>query len=282
MGAAGQLAAPSLAGFEKATLNLKPNFATADMLANIDHSRSLGLPEIDRPLPANKERLLIVGNGPSTELMLGRLKRQSKRRKTRILAVNGAHAYLLSQGIKPWGHLVMDASPVLAAHIPKTDNGVRYLFASMVHPDTLKAAHGRDIWLWHAFQDLGEQEHLKAAGYDGMLVCGGCTATLRAINLGYLIGFRDFEMYGVDSCYWGERHHANDLGAAAPASLRMKVGDRVFETTGDMAKQAEDFQDLVNRWQALFPGSKVSVHGDGVIVEMMKQRAQRIAERKNA
>jgi hypothetical protein len=239
---------------------------------------SLGLPVISKPLPARKERLLIVGNGPSTELMLGRLKRASQRRKNRILAVNGAHSFLLDHGIKPWGHLMMDAHPVMASHVPEKDHNVTYLVASMVHPDTLEALEGRKVYLWHAFQDLGEQAHLKKRGWDHMLVCGGCTATLRGINLGYLMGFRDFEMYGVDSCYWGDRHHANGLGNEGNKSVKMRVGDRVFETTGDMAKQAQDFESLVNRWGALFPGAKISVHGDGVIVEMMKQRNRKISE----
>lgn len=280
---AGQLAPASFAGFQKAEIKLKPNFDPADMLANIDYARSLGLPEIwCAAKEARKERLLIVGNGPSVQLMLGRLKRLAHRKSTRILAVNGAHHWLRSKGIKPWAHLMMDASAIMARHVPDASGTTTYLLASQCHPDVFEAVKGRDVWLWHAFQGLGEYDHLRRNEYNGMLVCGGCTAALRAINLGFLMGFRNFEMYGVDSCFWGDDHHANEYGEAGAATLKMRVGDRVFDTAGDMAKQAQDFQSLIDRWGTLFPGAKISVHGDGVIVEMMRQRNAMIQERKSA
>ena len=82
--------------------------------------------------------------------------------------------------------------------------------------------------------------------------------------------FRDFQLYGVDSCLKGRRLYATGESVEA-GTIIARVGNREFVTTINMADQAFSFQAMMKQLPEIMPDAKVSVHGDGLIVEIVRQ-----------
>lgn len=59
-----------------------------------------------------------------------------------------------------------------------------------------------------------------------MLIGGGTTSGLRAISLFYVLGYRQFELFGFDSCNDGELLRVNGDG--------LKDGDKLIEVKIDL------------------------------------------------
>jgi FkbM family methyltransferase len=89
--------------------------------------------------------------------------------------------------------------------------GVAYFLASCVHPDVfdklLKA--GCRVYLWHLSPIEGQEAILKEHYPKGYVqIPGGCTMGLRWLTLGYHLGFRKFNIHGMDSSFEGKSSHA--------------------------------------------------------------------------
>ena len=90
---------------------------------------------------------------------------------------------------------------------------------------------------------------------------GGTTVGLRAINIGYTLGYRDIHLWGFDGCV-KESHHAypqkeNDSDPVKTITYR----GRDYRMAEWMAAQAHNFDDLMRKHLDF----KVTVHSSGVI-----------------
>jgi hypothetical protein len=226
------------------------------ILENVQANKDRDLKCLLYLLPPNAERLNIVAGGPSLKKYVKKL----KRRKDKIITVNGAHDYLIKKGVIPWATAFLDPDPILTGMFtPHKD--VKYYVSSMCHPSVFEKLDGHDVVMWHAEQGVGEDKILG----DVLRISGGCTVSLRCINLGYTLGFRDFHIYGLDSSFSGA-HHAYKQDEREDI-LDVYCKGRKFTTTIALAAQAQDFQNLYKRFGYLF---KLSVHGDGLIPHMFK------------
>jgi hypothetical protein len=110
-----------------------------------------------------------------------------------------------------------------------------------------------------------------------MLIGGGTTSGLRAISLFYVLGYRQFELFGFDSCNDGELLRVNGEG--------LKEGDKLIEVKIDpqgetfycntaMALQAEHFQTYYD----YLPDATFNGHGRGLIQAIIKKREQNMME----
>ncbi len=181
---------------------LVPTHTPEQLLANVRHALTLGLPEV-KQCAAHDEIMSIAGGGPS-------LQDTYKDLTGFVAAVNGSLPYLLEKGVTPQMCGVCDPSEHMV-DIVEAKEGVAYFLASCVHPkvfDKLIAANCT-VYLWHLHPIEGLDALLSEYYPDGWVqIPGGCTMGTRWLTLGYHLGFRKFHIHGLDSSFRDKSSHA--------------------------------------------------------------------------
>lgn len=219
--------------------------------------------------PVNNKTLCIVGGAPSLKRNLGALKKKITLGAD-VISLNGATKYLLGINVKPKYHCQFDARPENVAFLPNFD-GI-YLIGSMSHPDVFKAVSDKKVVMWHA--DICQTEQMAILNEypykPAMLVGGGATVGLRALIIGFIMGYRKFVVFGMDSSYEGAEHHAyeqkiNDLDGRIDVYL-----DGVkYECAPWMYRQASEFKEFYR--QLVKMGCLIKVVGDGLLPEICRR-----------
>jgi len=265
-------------------LNLVVNqFGTVDEIHDhIRYALSLGLPEFTPALCSHDGYYVIVGSGPSMPSFVEEI-REERARGRPLCAVKGTHDFLIERGLAPDLYLTIDPRPRADQLKLKSDNTI-YLIASRCHPDVFKRLKNDKVILWHSFADQDKAEPIWEKRQKTFLVGGGSTSGMRAINMGYMQGFRNFILYGFDSCLASDGRTKRFNGDQAGQTMEIRVGSfvktadgedehcdpstRVFITNTAMGQQAKDF---VNIYRDM-PDVKITAKGDGLIAAIIAQR----------
>ncbi len=223
-----------------------------------------------------KGAVIIVGGGPSMRDSLQAIK-DHKRRGAKVVTVNNALAYLHDRGITPDVHVMLDAREENIKFVENAPKSVRYFLASQVNPCVFDALEGHKVVLWHSgMHDGARMREIVAPWYDEgpnqkpvIFVPGGGTVGLRALNLAWLSGYRKIHLYGFDSCYHDDAHHAyaqplND----GDSTMMVAVAGKEYRCAPWMARQAIEFQE--NYLSLRDQGVKVFAHGRGLIPDMWR------------
>lgn len=264
-------------GMTRADLDVICNTMAEQLAANVRGAIARDVPWLNTA-PEHERHVCIVGGGPSLLDTLDELKwRQSIGQK--VWAMNGTGRFLLKHGVVADAVIIADARPENAQFIDGLDAATAVYLASQCHPLVFdKAAEGeRRNVLWHV-NSPGMAEML--AGEDARpvhLIGGGSTVALNAMVLGFAAGYRTFHLYGLDSSYREDSHHAysqaiNDNDRIIDALY----GNNKFKTTAWMAQQVNDFQDLVPGLIA--DGCVVTVAGEGLLQTVARDMAGNIPE----
>lgn len=205
---------------------------------------------------------LIVGGGPSLATDLWRI-RGYQLSGAVIFATNNTYRYLKESGITPDAHVMHDAREANVEFVPK--EGPCY-YASQCHPKVLDAAGVRLI-CWHPYSETC-LDAVKDDEKGPVMVAGGSTVGLNAVALAYILGHRQFMLFGFDSSYQDGAHHAygqklND----GELVLETRVGEEVFHAAPWMVQQAEQFLGLGKRLQQM--GCSFAVYGSGLLPAML-------------
>lgn len=255
------------------------NTDEAAILANIHASIRRGHPQVWRTA-LKPERIALVGSGPSlcdTEGALVDLLRSG----AKLVTVNGAYGWCVERNLTPSAQVVLDARPSSARFVEPALPHCRYYLASQCHPAVWEAVAGRPfVGIWHAVAGEGPPKDLLDAYYGAhwQSVAAGTTVTTRALMLLRGLGYLRFDLFGFDSCWMGDQHHAmaqpenaRDQRIAVTVSpTGAPEQARVFACAPWMLKQAEDWLQLVRVVGDQF---LVQVHGDGLIAFMMRASA---------
>lgn len=222
-----------------------------------------GFPYLSKAqFPPYRDMLLVVGSGLSVEPFAEEIRKRSRwgfwHRPRPIMALKGAHDWLIERGVVPTYAVASDPQQARYDCFKRLNNKTVYLCASQMHPDTWVHLKGRRVIIWHSEVDL---EQRKLPQWQNIpLVPGGCTTGLRAISLAYLLGFRNLELYGYDSCIKD--------GVYKIDGSTLRNGDRVtdvwlgeerFTTTLSLIPQVQGLMPTLQVW----PGLKVTAHGEG-------------------
>lgn len=247
----------------------------------IEKNIARGLPEFMPALCVNDGTFVVVGSGPSLAEFPEAIK--AERAKGRpICAVKGAHDWLIDQGIEP--DLFVSIEPRdRRNNIQRPTEDTRYLLASRCAPEVfehlMKSAPGR-VCIWHALSNEDENSVLRKNktlfGIGGMSTSG-----LRSVNIGYLMGFRKFIFYGMDSCNSPDGVTKRIDGSLTGQTIEVVVGGeggRKFICNVAMAKQADDFQKLFTQ----MPDITIESKGDGLITAIIADKERRRALREQA
>lgn len=226
---------------------------------------------IDRQLPwltlkePHAGHVAIVGGGPSMADKFGEIAWR-KSVGQQVWALNGTAAYLRDRGIIPDAHVIVDARPENAAFLDGAASDTMHYLASQCDPAVFKAAER--ITLWHA-QSPGMVEMLTGL-QETSLVGGGSTVGLQALVIAYILGYRKIHLYGFDSSYREDAHHAypQDLNAD-DRTVNALIGDRTFKTAPWMVQQAEEFMTTAAELER--DGTIITVHGTGLLPYMANE-----------
>lgn len=271
---------------KEVVLHGKVNTPDEVIRANIARNIRRGLPQV-RKYPPNAARLALVGGGPSLLDTFSELRAQAFS-GDKLVAVNGSYQWLLERNLKPSVMVVLDARPSNVRFLAENVPGCKYFLASQCDPAVfdLCEREGRDVTIFHCIGNADEQGML-ADYYDHrfcIVECGstgGTTVMLRSIVLMATLGFYRMDIYGMDSCWLGDAHHAypqaeNDRDRRLTITTIPKRGDVVLGEPREFVcdpwhlRQAEEFQTLVKDLGDHFA---LNVHGDGLLAHIVKTGA---------
>jgi uncharacterized Rossmann fold enzyme len=255
------------------------NVPQAQILKNVEANCKRDLPWFIG-FPKAKEAV-VVGGGPSLRWAVKSIKNRQKSGAL-IIAVNNSAAELRRQGVQPDAVVMLDARPENIEFVKGRGKDSRkettYYLASQCDPAVFDYLRDQKVVLWHCANGQAYQELMDIlAPYDLthpiVMVPGGGTVGLRAINLCWIAGFKKIHVYGMDSSYADGAHHAypqalND----GERVLELKLGDKTYRAAVWMARQAEEFRDA---WHHLTSQNvKLHVHGTGLIPDLARALCQ--------
>lgn len=222
------------------------------------------------PFPENKKTLLIVGGSPSLKDNINKL-RDRVRLGGHLLTTNGSLMYLSDKGFKPKFHAQFDARPENVSFVEFAPKDTEYLIGSMSDPSVLDALKDRNVTIWHGGFEIEDQLKILEPYQNRpiVIVGGNYTIGLRALSLGYHLGYRRFVLFGVDSSYKDGEHHAysqslNDNDKPIQATYKGKV----YDCAPWMYRQAMQFEQNYKEMVSL--GCRIEVVGEGLIPDMCK------------
>jgi hypothetical protein len=238
------------------------NTSEEKLSSNCKFAVSRNLPEILHPAPAHNKHLVIAAGGPSLKFTTNEFPADAH-----IIAVNNSYKFLLERDIVPDYMAMFDARELNSKFVDIIDKHTHFLIASQCHPKVfvkLKKARAK-VTLWHSNSGPSTPKWLNN---DRTIVSGGSTIGMRCLNLGVLMGYRTFHLFGFDSCWIDNKvHHAYDQPENdTDDSYIVAIGEgelkKEFRVATWMARQYEDFKEWIN-----FHGRNYSiiVYGEGLI-----------------
>ena len=241
-----------------------------ELCSNIRSALSRGLPELTLAPIKHDGHMVLVASGWSMPDFIDEIKAHRQAGRP-IVAIKAAHDFLVENGVEPDLWINLDPRDRTSG-IQRLNDRTVYMPASRCPPSTFDYLKGRKVLLWHSW---AEGPELQVIGPNRIAVGGGTTSGLRAINIGYVLGFRHFTLYGYDSC-----NRADGVkrftGEASGPSINVYVGGpngRKFNCNTAMAQQANEFQKLFE----VMGDITLDVKGPGLIAEIMRVRTERMA-----
>ncbi len=181
-----------------------------------------------------------------------------------IMSMSGATRFLADKGIIADYHIDMDPRAHKIQHLTPPVDGVHYLMATVCPLETWKILEGQRVTLWHTYSGKDTYDWVAANDPGQHVVRGGSTIGLTAFHLGGLLGYRHFEVHGMDGCfrdqYRKSRHAGPHYGhSQSKDGITWKAGGKTYHTSKIMSNAvSETIQTLKG-----FPIFAV-FHGEGL------------------
>lgn len=176
-----------------------------------------------------------------------------------IISVSGALHFLSERGVVPDYHVDVDPRKHKVRHVTPPVDGVHYVMASCCHPDTWKSLQGQKVSLIHAYSDVTTPDWVARNDPGGFVVRPGSTVGMAAIHVGGLLGYRHFEIHGMDgSIKDGERHAGPHFGHKQ-GGITWAAGGKTYQTSKIMANACAEVINTLRQ----FPIFCV-FHGEGL------------------
>lgn len=185
--------------------------------------------------------------------------------KRPMMTVSGAHDFLIARGVVPDYHMDCDPRVHKAELLAHPHDDVQYLMATVVHPSIWEKLAGHKVQQWHLHQ--GDETDKWIAQHDpgANRLGGGTTAGARAMEVGSMLGFKRFEIHGMDCSYRGEHRHAGKHGGKPQGSIECNVGDRWFTSSPQMIEAAREIITFISNYDV-----DIFFHGDGLQQHMIR------------
>ncbi len=236
----------------------------AGLYSHISSALERNLPVIGQH-PEHDGVAVLVGSGPSVDGQLDSIRAQRALGRP-IIALKDAHDWLQDHGIIPDYAVAIDPQEHRWDCFKKKHPAIKYFIASQCHPSMFEHLDGHDVFLWHLY--VAKNQNVPPHGTA--LIAGGTTTGLRTITLLYSMGYRQFELYGFDSCL---RDGKLRMNGDAPNNDDNQINEivvdgKMFYCNPSMTAQANEFQNLY----AMMPDIQMESHGDGLITAIIEAR----------
>mgnify|MGYP001577391461 CR=1 FL=1 len=211
-----------------------------------------GLPRIQRKEIDETASLSIVAYGPSLQDTWMNIKHP-------ILTMSGSLRFLAERGVIPEFHCDMDPRMQKVKHINPPIPGVHYLMASVCHPQTWKILKYQNVSIWHTWSAESTEEWLQKNDPGSLLIRGGSHIGVTSLQIGGLLGFRHFEIYGMDGSIKEGKRHAGPHYGHSQGGVTWDAGRVTYQTSRIMSNGVVD---VINAFR-LYPMFGV-FHGEGL------------------
>jgi len=242
---------------------------------HMELAAALGLPRLTmQPMLPEGHRAVIVGGGPSIESELENIRLLSFDPRNMIFALNWAHTWLLQKGIVPDACVMFEIDVDPCQILEAAHEHVTYYICSHCHPLTFEGLKGSRCVLWHSTPNSDQEKIVFEKLYSKDIALGGGISTfLRTLSIALALGYRNFELFGVDSSF-PEGSKSTHVGGyptivdavadAFPIYARDDKSGVVkkFMTVSYLAHQVEEFKQYCLMNHQLY---KMHVHGDTLL-----------------
>lgn len=251
------------------------------VLEHIRYAIRQGHPQV-RVEPLKAQRVALVGSGPSLEETLPELQ-AAYFAGAKVVTMNRAYHWCRERNIRPSAQIVLDAKRSTANFVTPETPQCLYLVASQCHPDVWDAVQSYEkVAIWHSLNpdhpeaDVLDKFYGSKHGWCGIV--GGTTVATRALMLLRTMGYCAFDVFGVDSCWLGEQHHAMDQ----PENQKdRKLKLTITPTRGDMPPReflcapwhVQQLKDVLEVIRANGQHFMLNVHGPGLIAYALQAGA---------
>ena len=219
------------------------------------------LPRLLGRAPMHGRTMVLCAYGPS----LRETWRSAVAEQGDLWTVSGAHAFLLERGVEPAFHTDVDPRPHKAHFLDgPTDIRTRYYLPSRCSPETFARVEGKDVTLYH-IKCKNEKEVIDVVEPGAFLVPSAITAGLVALQLGLVLGYRKFLIYGMDGSADPRNTSLKHSGAHPNVTegfeSLVEIEGRGFATNMLMLLAVDDFFAIATQWE---PGT-FEFRGDGML-----------------
>ncbi len=254
------------ATLQKLKINVTQFGVAGQHLSAIERNAQRGLPEFVPSLVSHDGTMVIVGSGYSLPTFIEDIR--AERAKGRpICAVKCSHDLLCEHGIEP--DLFISVEPRdRRNNLRQKNERTIYLLASRVAPEVFDHLRGCRVMIWHSFGHHDEVKTVNKNAKSKFAIGGGSTSGLRAIGVCAMMGFRNFVLYGFDSCN-GPNGEKRFDGSQTGITTDVYVGQKKFTCNMAMAAQANEFQTVT---YGLFDDIHIEAKGDGLIAAILDER----------
>lgn len=188
-------------------------------------------------------RISIVGYGPS-------LAETWESIPSPIMATSGAMAYLKAKGRQVDSYVALDPRPHKMYWIRDPDPQVTYFMASVVCPWSWGLLAGCRTWRWHSLGVGGVGDWAVQNDPDTLRVKSGSEVGLGALRLAWMLGFREFDLYGMD--------HTVGYAGYCPNPSQEEVDYLGYRTTPQLLVGAAQMRRSLKNCNA-------RIHGDSLV-----------------
>ena len=204
----------------------------------------------------------ICGFGPS-------LADTWKEIKGDVISTSGAHDFLISKGVIPKYHVETDAREHKVEFLRNSHPDVTYYINSHCHPKMFEILSHRKVVMWHGFTDDDAENQIKALEEiepGCRLICGGTNVGMRAMVVARDLGYKRFELHGMDCSYRGEQQWAGEHFTVPHTAVKVEVEGIVFDTSDLMLHSTDDFFNQLR----MLHGCSFKIYGDGLLEARMQ------------
>jgi len=235
-----------------------------DVQQNVDHNN--GYAHFTPGQPERTDRVAIVGYGPSLKRTAGEIGEGFDA----IWTVSGAHDFLLGKGINPTHHTDIDWR-AHKAHMVTPREGVRYVMANTIHPRYAAKLKTHALTM---FQPVGEKEtpFFRYGEYPKLRVPGDVTTA--AMVAAYELGYREFELFGVDGSEDLDASHAGEHnGVKSDVVYVTDTEFTLYKTTQALIVSNMIMCATIDALEA--KGCEISINSDGLLPRWVKMHNAR-------
>jgi len=224
------------------------------------------------------QKVIVLGGGPSLNDYVDEIK-EHKRNGAKIVTMNGTYAWAKEHDLWPVTQFMIDARKFNQRFIEPVSEDNLYIIASQCHPDLVDKLPPERTYLSMCNLDPSSvdiYDELLGRMYDidngWFPVPGGSTVMLRCLPALQMLGFRDVEIYGFDSCITDADHHAysqpeNDIPDGSDRVAIITVKEKEFVVEAWQLCQANEF---IHCKYKLLRGMELKVHGNGLIAHCIE------------